>query len=206
MKDMLLNVLLLPKSLYKKITDGKLTLVLGILLVGFIDMMYLLWDNRSTLFLQKAQNLLIINIALAVVFIVLVGLIDVLFFSLPLFDLFKRFKKEKEVHDGQGLAIKLIKVYIAVHFIVTPVNALLYPLLSRVDMKSPQLLITFAFLYSLVLLPVWFSAAISRGINTIYGFNPLFKRFVFVAVFTWNFFLNLALDQIINKWLPRFFV
>jgi len=47
-------------------------------------------------------------------------------FALPLFDIFKFFRVKEKIKNLNGQLIKLMKVYVASHFPVMPVNAFFY--------------------------------------------------------------------------------
>ena len=87
-----LNIVLLPKEVYRKLTDNKSLLILGIIIVGLINMS--LPDIAGTClkyFKDKPNNILYRNIIIFSVLVILSGLIDVLVMSIPLRDLFKVF-------------------------------------------------------------------------------------------------------------------
>ena len=92
--EKLLNILLLPRELYKKLTDKKFFLIAGITVVGLVDM--LLPDVTGVIakyFKDKTDNILYRNLLLFIILVALVGFLDVLVISLPLRDIFKLFKK-----------------------------------------------------------------------------------------------------------------
>lgn len=93
------NVLLYPARMYERLTDNKVTLVLGIILIGLID--FFLPDVKEvykTYFTdiggRTAANIQF-NMVAAVFIILLLGAVDVIFFSVPLHDIFKYFKKKE---------------------------------------------------------------------------------------------------------------
>jgi len=201
----LLDIFLLPRRLYQNLTDRKLPLYLGILFVGLADLaLPHLKENYIKLFANKSLNALLCNVILAVLFAVVIGLVDVIFFSVPLFDLFKVFRKEKEVSEAGNLRIKLMKIYILAHVIIVPVNIILYFVFPNINVNSNNPLIVLLAYISLLVM-VWFSAIISRGINSIYSFQPVFRRVVFLTVFLWNFILAPVLEYIISSWIMPLF-
>ncbi|HHW48190.1 MAG TPA: hypothetical protein GXX14_06190 [Clostridiaceae bacterium] len=200
----LLDILLLPKNFYKKLNDKRSTLYLGIVFVGIADLVFNFLDNYSAVFGGKAGNAIYRNIMLSVVFIVILGAVDILFFSKPLFDLFKKFKKEtRETETGTKL-IKLMKIYISAHFVLVPLEILIYIAAKNINSLNYNVVLIAAFVE--FILPVLFSAAISRGINVIYNFQPLFKRLVFIVVFIWTYALGFALSFVIDNWIMKLFV
>ncbi|MCR4436446.1 MAG: hypothetical protein QHH06_11785 [Clostridiales bacterium] len=197
----ILDVLLLPKTLYQKITDKRPSLFLGIILVGIMDMAFILTYNDSyrKFFWAKSQSTLYFNITFTACAALILGLVDILFFSLPLFDLFKFFKKEGESRDSGATLIKVMKIYILANFLILPAN-----ILSIVAEKTPgvaantALIGILAFLY--IVVNVWLCAAVTRGINSIYNFQLFYRRMVFLFVYLWNFLLGSAFQYIILHW------
>jgi len=200
----LLDILLLPRNFYKKLNDKRLTLYFGIIFIGIADFMFNFLDNYSAIFSGKAENAIYKNIVLFAVFIVIVGAVDILFFSKPLFDLFKKFKKESHEFESDTKLIKLMKVYISAHFVLVPLEILIYAAAKNVDSLNYNLVLIAAFIE--LILPVLFSAAIARGINVIYNFEPLFKRLVFIVVFIWSYALGYALSYVIDNWIMGIFI
>lgn len=198
----ILDVLLLSKSFYQRFTDKRSTLFWGIFLVGLMDIIFILSYNNGyiDIFSDKPQAAFYFNIAYTVFMVFLLGLVDVLFFSLPLYDLFKFFKKEEQSPGNQGSLIKILKIYIMANFLVIPINILSILLGNRPGIAEDMNLINIlSLLY--VLLNVWFCAAVARGINSIYNFQPSYKRLVFMVVYIWNFFLSSAFQYAILHWI-----
>ncbi len=203
-----LDLLLLPENLYKKISDRRLTLYAGFIFIGIVDLvLYRLSTGLPSFFAGKDTNVLIFNIIILFLFIVVIGVLDVSFFSIPLFDLLKFFKKQKEPEKlpGQDLKIKIMKVYITAHFMVVPVNMLIdYMLLKNLDDKSNFIILSFmAFLVVMVM--IWFNAIITRGISVIFKFGQGFKLIVYIIVFIWNFLLGKAINYSLDTWIMKLF-
>lgn len=94
--DILANIFAYPVHLYDKLTDKKLSLVLGIVLVGAIDL--LLPDVANVfkvVFSGRPTEDVWFNAVMAVVIILVLGLVDVVFIGVPLFDIFKYLKKKE---------------------------------------------------------------------------------------------------------------
>ena len=198
------DLLLLSKKVYRKITAKKPTLFIGIILVGLLDMLLPLMDNFSKIFGGKPLMVTYFNITLALVFTALLGFVDVLFFSIPMFDFFKRFIKEKNLQTLDDLLVKVMKVYIVANLIIFPVNLLLYTVTKNVGlMNSYTMDLLNGFL---ILLPsAWASAAITRGLNVMFGFKSVFKRFIFPVVFAWATILGITISLITDNWLMILF-
>jgi len=199
----LLDILLFPKSFYKKISDKLLTLYLGIILVGFIDMGFSLYADLPMYFLRKPPTALLFNISLTLCFIILAGLIDIVFFALPLFDIFKFFRVKERIKNINGQLIKLMKIYVVSHFLVVPVNAF-FLFLSNGFYGPKGAVFYISFFMLSIVTPVWHSAIMTRGINAIYNFDERLKGAVFGLVYIWSTLLGYALGYIIDNWLIVF--
>ncbi|NJD04203.1 MAG: hypothetical protein FIA99_16790 [Ruminiclostridium sp.] len=202
------NVLLYPAGLYQKLTDNKVTLVTGIILVGLID--FFLPDVKEaykayfTVLAGKTAVDIQFNIAAAVFVILLLGVIDVVFFSVPLYDVFRFFKK-REGLPHRASAIKVMKVYIMSHFLLIPVSVILYYVFFRYITKNssvPELILAEAASFAIM---IWASAIITRGINVLYQFSPYLKRLTFLVVFTWGYLFDIVFNMQIMSWLLKIF-
>lgn len=195
----LLDILLFPKSFYIKISDRIHTLYPGMVLVGFIDIGFALSTVMYNYFFGRPRTVLIFNISLAICFVILMGLIDVVFFALPLFDIFKFFRVKEKIKNINGQLIKLMKIYIVSHFPVVPVNAFFYWLLLgpyKIDAVS-----ILAYFVTSIVTPLWHTAILSRGINTIYNFDERLKTLVFFIIYVWTTLMGYALGFITDNWL-----
>lgn len=199
----LADLLLLPQKIYQRLNDKKATLFLGIILVGILDLVFTYADNFSRWFAGQSGTALFYNITLAILLMLLTGFVDVLFFSLPLFDLFNRMSKDKEI-DRRGRLIRVMKVSVLATVIVFPANLIVY--LSTMKMDLSQIL-TYAYLYlaAAMLIAVWYCATAFRGLNVIYGFNARFRSLAFMTILTWSFMLQVVLTYMLEKWaIPLF--
>lgn len=209
----ILDVLLYPKRLFTKITDKKATFCLGIILIGIIDLSLNLGITKLPLyFTGKPQNTpllssllpefllgipttLALNFVFAFGLIILIGFIDVLFFSFPIFDLFK-FLAGKFKINISGSFIKTAKIYIMTHFIIIPINIIFLLFLNYFKLdESNGYVLLFA-----IIISIWFSAIITRGLSVLFNVDKRFKGLLFVAVYIWNDLLSMAFS-IINGFL-----
>lgn len=202
----ILDILLLPKSFFAKITDKLPTLILGIIFVGLTDAAFLLLKHIPRLFVNKTLTVLIFNSTLALCVAILLGLIDIIFFSLPLFDLFKFFRVKERIKNINGHLIRLMKVYISAHFIIVPVQAFFEATiyLSNIAGVTTNFSVLMA-LIEFILIPIWLSAIVSRGINTIYDFDDRLKSMIFVIVYTWHLLLTFAMSFTVANWILMIF-
>jgi len=198
--DRLSDILLLPSNFYKKLREERLTLYAGIITVGILDIFFPDFiETYRTIFTGKPAGDVLFNMLAAAGMVVLLGAVDVAFFSIPLFDIFKYFKK-KEGLPFEASPVKVMKVYIMANLIIAPVITILhYAVFRYVNENSSLLMQDISLVYFFIML-IWPSALISRGLNALFGFNPLIRRFTFIIVFTWAFILGMVIQLQI---LPR---
>jgi hypothetical protein len=218
-RKVLLDILAFPVKLYEKLTDRKSTLIAGIVLVGAIDL--LLPDVKfiiKELFLGKSVPDTVYNAGMAVLVLLLMGFIDVICIGVPLFDIFRYLKrKESQLVANTGIgvkeqqpalqpsAIKVMKIYIMSHFIITPVSVVFnYWHMNSVGEDGPALLQNLAMMF-FMLINIWAAAVMARGINALYRFNILFRKLTFIIVFIWNFLFGMVFSIMISDWLIQLF-
>lgn len=219
LKKKLMNILAYPISLYEKLTDRKATLIAGIVLIGVID--FLLPDVKfiiKELFTDKSVPDIVYNAGMAVLVLLLLGFVDVICISVPLFDIFRYLKrkeiqfvsttgigKEDEQPPLRPSVIKVMKIYIMSHFIIIPVS-LAYNLWDTrfITEDSSALLVNLALIFFMII-NIWAAAIMTRGLNAIFRFNMLFRRLTFIIVFTWNFLFGMVFDVMIKNWLMQLF-
>jgi hypothetical protein len=199
------DFLLFPVKFYEKLNDSKGFLILGMLLVGLVD--FFLPDAPyvfNNLFTQKSSTDVAFNVAVASASVVFLGAIDVIFFSLPLYDLLKYLKKKEGTYHNAS-PVKVMKVYIMSHFLVVPVNTLFYYLITKdINENSSILLIYFSLAFYLLVL-LWSSAIAARGINTLFRNSMILRRLTFTAAILWSFLINLAVGLQLKIWMSCLF-
>ncbi|MGE5614768.1 MAG: hypothetical protein ACM3XR_10220 [Bacillota bacterium] len=232
LKNKLADIFTYPARYYQSLSDKKATLFAGIIMVGAIDLF--IPDIAAVfeiLFSGKSADDIRFNALMTVFVILVLGIIDVVFLSVPLFDIFK-FLKKKEMAMGQHSGndayyslpssfptgqdiwerwdkrpslVKVMKIYIISHFIIIPVSTFIYFAFERnITETSPAWMQN---LYALIfaLTYVWFAAIITRGINVIFRFNPLFKRLTYLIVLIWIFIFSTVFSMQIMKWMLMLF-
>ena len=198
-KEAMLDTLLLPVEMYKKISPGKNTLYLGMLFIGLVDIIPFLTDNYKALLNGKSATTLLSILALTGLLMLLIGLIDVALFSLPLLGIVKHVKKKKEVYDRTNTAVKVMKVYILHHLAILPVNFFILYLVKRYGMENLPISLAYLISYVALVIPNWSAAAITRGLNTMFTFTLMEKIRVFFLISIWNWFFGQALIYVIDN-------
>jgi hypothetical protein len=194
----IIDIMLLNEGFYRKLSDKRTSLNIGIILLGIVNMAIPIMENFTHLFMNKSATVLFYNITLALLYTVLAGFVYVLFFCFPLFDLFKYFKREKNL-ELSGFLTRFMKIYIIANFLILPANIILYVATYRINYPAAT---DFAYTsyFIMLLIMVWFTAAVARGLDAICGFNPAFKKIVFILIFVWDYLLQYVLGYIIANW------
>jgi hypothetical protein len=199
------NVLLLPAGFYKRLNDKKTTLYIGILIVGLFDLF--LPDFLSLykqLFTGKSSGDMNNNVLIAALAVIVLGAVDVIFFSLPLYDVF-RFLKKREGTPHEATPVKAMKVYIVSNLMLSPVATVInYVFFRNLSESSPAMLTSFYLIFFYVIL-IWSSAIVTRGFNTLFDFSPVFRRLTFIVIFTWTFILGMVFQLQIMNWIFKLF-
>ncbi len=194
-----LNRLLLTKDYYRRLTDKKLSLCIGIVFIGIVSLVVQVLMKFNDIFIGKASSVFINNVLFIAAFTILIGLIDVLFFSLPLFDVFKLFKKEVELQNNSRLVVRIMKIQITGYMMIFVPYLLLNLLAIGIKLdKYPLLAQIISLVYFLI--PIWYCAIVTRGINAIYSFQMKFRILVFPVVFIWFQLVDVySLNYIVEK-------
>lgn len=202
-KDKILDLLLMSKQFYKKITERIITLYVGLVVVGIFNMFIILTDNFKGLFLERPLTTTIFNIGFAVTSIMLIGFMDVVFFSMPIFDFLKKLKKDK--FNKTKTLIRLMKVYITANALVVPVNIFFYIIAKHKFYIDRDIFSNILEVYLLLIMPIWLSAIITRGTCVIFDFLPKYKKLVFSSILIWNLILPAAILYVTNNLLIKVF-
>lgn len=193
------DILLLPGSYFKKLNDKKPILLLGVAFIG-------LFDIFSKELVQKVLDYTAgiegaysdTGILLLFLSVFVVGALDIFIFSVPMFVLFWYLKKE-QVFESPSFLIMLMKTYITAHLPLIPFRLILYYAVPLNDQTPLAVIAVFVLLEMLLML--WFSGIISRGVNAIYEFRVPKSYFVFFAVFLWNYIWGMVLATGLQMWL-----
>lgn len=202
------DILLMPKSLFERLSDRKEILYAGITAIGLIDTGFFIYDNYRDFFLDKSSGELFLNVLLSILLVLVIGFVDVFFFSRPMFDLCNYFKSRQEKkEDFQKVSIvKIIKVYILAHLPILPLNIALYAYEKNIAIEQSTLTEYIGIIIVFGIIHVWFSEIISRGFTVLYKFKFEYGRVVFVSVFMWAFLTGIAIDYVIRVWIMKVFI
>jgi hypothetical protein len=200
------NTFLFPEKTYKNLTGKMATLIPGIVFVGLADVAIpYLTENCKALYNGADTINLVYNICVSVLAVFIIGTLDITLFSIPLLDIFNLSKKEGKGPYSGEYGIKLMKIYVLAHLPVIPLQWLIYFITLKAGTETASIQgIGFLFIISL-LLTLWFNAIISRGVNILYNFQPIYKRLVFPLALIWGYILGTGMNYVLGKWLLKLF-
>lgn len=205
----IIDFFLLKKDFYSKLTDKSMWLYIGIALVGIRDVVFsIIGMNATNTDYSKIIEFNFKTIGVLLVTVLAIGLVDVISFSYPIFDIIKHFKKKNESNSMtlgmlySSLLTKVIKVYAIVNIIVTPLDLLSY-FTGNLAISQKSVLLTYISLVLGILGYFWFNGAITRGLCILFKLPNSVRGLVFVLVFLWNALLSQAIGYLLNLVLVR---
>jgi hypothetical protein len=201
-----LDFFLLPKDYYAKLTDTSFWLYIGIVAVGIRDILMAFLSmsvNKPAVIKNIHPDIKTVLILLGSVLII--GIVDVICFSYPAFDVIKLFKRRNAKHDSMSsdfsdssLLTKIIKAYILVNVIVTPLDVITH-FAAKSSIANNSLLLALLVNLMGILSFLWFNGAITRALGVFFKIKNDVKMIVFILVVLWNELLGYALNYIINQ-------
>lgn len=205
-----LDFFLLPKDYYAKLTDTSFWLYIGIIAVGIRDIL-MAFLNMSVSKPAVINNIHpdIKTILILLGSVLIIGIVDALFFSYPAFDIIKLFKRRNTKHDSMSsdfsdssLLTKIMKAYILINVIVTPLDLITY-FISRSSVVQNSIMLALLVNLMGILSFLWFNGAITRALGVFFKIKNDVKMIVFILVVMWNELLGYILNYIINQLIVR---
>lgn len=205
----IIDLFLLQKDFYSKLNDKSMWLYIGIAFVGIRDVIFnMIGINADNTDYFKDIQFTIKTFGILILTVAVIGFIDVICFSYPIFDIIKHFKKKNENNSMalgmvySSILTKVIKVYIIANVLLTPLD-IVYYFTSKFALVYPNImLLTYISLVLGVLGYFWFNGAITRGICIIFKLRNS-VGLVFVLVFCWNALISWAIGYLLNLVLVR---
>lgn len=204
-----IDLILLKKDFYSRLTDKSMWLYIGIILVGIRDVAFaLLGMNSSNTDYAKSFQLSLKTVAILIISVLVIGLVDTISFSYPMFDVIKHFKKRNESNSMalgmlySSLLTKVMKVYIIVNIVVTPIDILSY-LTTNWAVAFDSVILMYISAVLGILGYFWFNGAITRGLCVLFKLPNGVRGLVFVLVFFWNALLGSSIGYLLNQILMR---
>ncbi|HEY9059077.1 MAG TPA: hypothetical protein VIO64_01030 [Pseudobacteroides sp.] len=192
------ELILLPEKIYKKFTDRILTLIIGVFALGIIDYIFSISEKLLDAFTGKASADLKLNLFYSLLFIAAYGIADVVFFSVPFFDIVKKLRSDKNAKEDRGSIVKIMKIQITANCIIFIPAMILSYLVYKADAEKNIELLAFLMLL-FVGIQIWLAAIVSRGIKSIFIFDQKFKTLIFPIVFFWYYIVGIALNFAMDK-------
>ncbi len=121
-----LDLLLWPRNWHKRLSNVALTLIPGVVIVGFFDMLASP-DSILTDFLLTGDPGVPFKLLLFTVCAVFIGLLDVFCFAWPIADFCRYLAKRGEKFISPGFNIVLMKSYAYSHIVFLPILLLTTP-------------------------------------------------------------------------------
>jgi hypothetical protein len=203
--EKLIDRLLPSKQTYKNMNARRPALYLGILLIGLIDILG--FNPKAVipvLFAGKAPGVTIYNISLFILFVIILGILDTVFFSIPLLDFFNVLREKKDEPYPAGLKVRFMKVYVLAHLITLPANILVWLAVEYLGGSIGAVQAYFLWLVNIAVI-IWFTAVIARGVYVFLKLKDLYRWVVFPAVVLWSMLLSFALTYITDNWIMVLF-
>ncbi|MCX7843417.1 MAG: hypothetical protein N2489_10180 [Clostridia bacterium] len=194
-----LDMLLLPKSTYNKLTNNRFVLYTGIILVGIRDIGLFLWEKLPGYFAGKPQEVVLSNGGILLAAVLIMGIMDVLFFSYPLYDLLSFIKKRREGDTHSATAVKVMKVYILANLIVTPLDVAALSIASHFGNNltdSPYLIIVQVLS---ILAVIMYYGIITRGVSVLFNHTGLYTLLILITVILYSDLLSYIFRFLDNK-------
>jgi hypothetical protein len=191
------DILLFPRNLYKRLNDNKVPVFIGAIIVGIVDVFLPLLFQHPDILFDIERQYFAYNMIIAFICAIVIGTIDIMFFAMPLFDFLGWLERKNRVKSENASFVKFIKIYLIAHILVIPINIILS--ISSYYVTN-TLIIYLLGIYFEIIMPIWFSAIIYKGVSTIYNNLAIVARRVsFIAIFLWNTLLSYALSFIIDN-------
>jgi hypothetical protein len=205
-----IDLFLLQKDFYSRLTDKSLWLYIGIVFVGIRDVAFNVLNTSSTTSVLRGNlSMDFRTMAALLVTALIIGLVDVLSFSYPVFDIIKHFKKRNEAYNAMpvgntysSLLTKVMKVYIMANIILTPLDAVTY-FTNRAALSAESTVFMFITSVLVILAYFWFNGVITRGLCILFRLSDNVRGLVFVLVFMWNALIGEAINFLMNQVIMR---
>jgi hypothetical protein len=191
------NSIFCPQEVLKGLTDKKSMLISGMLFVGFSNTVTLLLQHHNKIFADISSIITLRTIILTLLIIAVYGFIDVILFTLPMYNLFRRFPENDSDSVRNPSIIKVAKVYVIPHIILFPFNFAFIMIIK--DMTS----INTGTLLILEMLIIWFCYIIARGIKTIFNIKSsiIWSFIIFIVVYIWTSVFSVIAQSFISPFI-----
>jgi hypothetical protein len=197
--------LLFTENFYKRLNYNRVTLYIGILLVGLKDVGLYMYADGISIFDIKTSALSMVHLVAAIGLICIFGVMDVVFYSRPVYDILKRFPPMENFTRQRHLPIIIMKIYILANMILAPFDTFI-TILDRNKLIPQNSEWVFGLLSLLVLISLlWYFGVITKGVNVVFGLQIPYKLLATIINLFWIFLVNYALNYLIDIIVPFVF-
>lgn len=209
-----LEIILLPKKIHSKISTNYVTLIIGILFVGFYDVLFPPTYVLANILTGDSANTFV-NMVFAVFFSVLIGILDVVCFAYPLGDFINLMAKRNELAVRPGIHIIMMKAYILTHVVMVPINIVSYYFLTNEALNQNMVIVKIAVAIYYIyynIQPYWISGIVLKTINTKIKFVVILRIATFFIIFVWGQLTAMAITYLdvqifkLFQWIQTFFI
>jgi hypothetical protein len=206
----IINFFLLPKDIYSRLSDKGMWLYIGIVFVGIRDVVLsLVGSSFEDPDFSSKFHLDLKTSAILLAAILIIGLLDVISFSYPIFDIVKHFKKKKENASAMTLGAayssfltKVMKIYILANIVVTVID-IVYYVTGYIGVLQESLIFMYIASVLGILSYFWFNGVITRGLCVLFKIPSSVRGLIFVLVFLWNALLSSAIGYLMDQVIMR---
>lgn len=207
----IIDFFLLKKDFYSKLTDKTMWLYAGLVFVGIRDVFFVAYNlNSNNVEFSNNFGFSFSTVGILLLIALVVGFVDIISFSYPVFDTIKHFKNRNESKSMSLVMIyssqltKIAKMYAIVNVIITPIDLIYYFTGNMAITYNSEILVYISLVLE-ILAYFWFNGAITRGICVLCKLSNSIRGIVFVLVFIWNALLSQAIGYLLNMILVRLF-
>lgn len=206
----IIDFFLLPKDIYSRLTDKGMWLYIGIFFVGVRDVVLSLVGTSlsdNNFYSELHFDMRVIAVLLLTVLVI--GFLDVISFSYPIFDIIKHFKRKKENVSAMTLGAayssfltKVMKVYILANLAITPLD-IVYYITAHLGISNQSIIYMYIASVLSILSYFWFNGVITRGLCVLFKIPNSVRSLVFVLAFFWNALLGSAIGYLLEQVIRR---
>lgn len=199
----ILNKILFKEELYQKLKVEKKFLILFLIFIGLVDVFFTLfsqghWKN----FIDGQSTEQYFNIALLIILVPISGMFDLALVIFPLGDGIRYIKKRidgTEFNDRSN-ELKLSAIYVFAHIPIIPLQIFM----TLISYRNESLIIAIiASIINLIVL-LWVSGIITRGIKVIYNFDKDKKVPIFLIIYAWLYITGIIMGTLISRVMTMF--
>ncbi|HEX9060808.1 MAG TPA: hypothetical protein VF941_11570 [Clostridia bacterium] len=200
----LLDLVFFPEQLYSGFNNKKLTLFIGVLIVGISDTFVSVWQRLILSPVKNPLQLIMGHMGMLLALSAVIGIIDVLIFSYPVYEGLRIFKN-RQAHDEDSSEksvaslVKVMKVYILANILCIPFNAMILFLIGVFGSRSNNT--DYALILELIqfIIQIIFLGIITRGLSVLYKFKGISIMILLFIVYLYADLMSQAINSGLDK-------